>query len=364
VVAEFFRGDVKELQYVAAEVFMKKKLTALGLALLAFAGIVTNAHAGTFLRAAYQDAALAIDGWGSSSLASGFLQTGDLGGSSVLAAWLYSADVWGSGVAGNVMLEDTFLSTGDGILLSRPVSNPVNVRLYDVTSIVKSKIESGQTNFSITEQGDSDGDVLVVAYKNQSTLGGTAIILDGGLAQGGDTTRLDFASPYTEGDAFLSLAISYSYGDFQNTRVTVKTSSNQDGRLLTSAAGGNDDADFLGGNGALITVGGVGDSPLNPPSPTQTGAAYDDEFYNLALGNDVSADPFLQNGDTWLELLTNNPSLDDNVFATFFTSTFRISNVNDDDIIDPDDPNAVPEPSTVLLLATGALGLAYLRRKN
>jgi hypothetical protein len=355
---------VKGLQYFTAEVFMKKKLIAVGLALLASAGIAMNAHAGSFLRAAYQDAALAIDGWGSSSLASGFLQTGNLGGSSVLAAWLYSADVWGGGVAGNVALEETFLPTNDGILLSRPASNPVNVRLYDVTSIVKSKIESGQTDFSITEQGNSDGEVLVVAYKNPSTLGGTAIILDGGLAQGGDTTRLDFASPYISGDAFLSLAISFSYGDDQNTNVTVKTSSNADGRLLTSAAGGNDDGSFAAANGALLTVGGVGDNPLNPPDPNQIGAAYDDELYNLALGNDVSADPFLRNGDTWLELLTNNPSGDDNVFATFFTSTFRIANVNDDDIINPDGPNAVPEPSTVLLLATGALGLAYLRRKN
>ncbi|MBU4526204.1 MAG: PEP-CTERM sorting domain-containing protein [Desulfomicrobium sp.] len=343
---------------------MKKKMIAVGLALLASAGIAMNVHAGSFLRAAYQDAALAIDGWGSQSSSSGFLQTGNLGGSSVLAAWLYSADVWGGGVAGDVTLEDIFLPNNDGILLSRPASNPVNVRLYDVTSIVKSKIESGQTDFSIKENGYTDGEVLIVAYKNQSTSGGTAIILDGGLAQGGDTTRLDFASPYTGGDAFLSLAISYSYGDFQNTKVTVKTSSNPNGRLLTSAAGGNDDGSFQAADGALITVGGVGDSPLNPPNPNQTGAAYDDELYNLALGNDVSADPFLRNGDTWLELLTNNPSGDDNVFATFFTSTFRIANVNDDDIINPDGPNPVPEPSTVLLLATGALGLAYLRRKN
>ena len=341
---------------------MKNKLLAIGLALVASVGIAMNAHAGSFLRAAYQDAALAIDGWGSSSVASGFLQTGNLGGSSVLAAWLYSADVWGGGVAGNVHLEESFLPTNDGILLSKTSGNPVNVRLYDVTSIVKSKIESGQTDFSISEEGDSDGEVLVVAYKNSSTVGGTAIILDGGLAQGGDSTRLNFASPYIGGDAFLSLAISFSYGDSQNTRVTVKTSSNEDGRLLTSAAGGNDDADFLGGNGALITVGGVGDSPLNPLDPALTGGRYDDELYNLALGNDVSADPFLRNGDTWLELLTNNPSFDDNVFATFFTSTFRIDDVNDDDI-NPDNP-VVPEPSSALLLASGALGLAYLRRRN
>lgn len=340
---------------------MKKKLIGTVLALVALAGLAVNVHAGSLLRAAYQDAALAIDGWGSSSSASGFLQTGNLSGSTVLAAWLYSADVWGGGAAGNVELEGTLLPTNDGILLTKDPANAANVRLYDVTSLVKSKIESGQTDFSIQENANSDGEVLVVAYRNPSTVGGTAIILDGGLAQGGDTTRLDFASPYTSGDAFLSLAISYSFGNSQYTNVTVKTSSNPDGRLLTSAAGGNDDGNFENANGALITAGGVGDSPLNPSDPNLQGANYDDEFYNLALGNGVNSDPFLQNGDTWLELVTNNPSFDDNVFGTFFTSSFTISSVNDDDI---DPTNPVPEPSTFLLLSGGVLGLAYLRRRS
>lgn len=337
---------------------MKKNLITTGLALLAAIGIAASAHAGSTLRAAYQDAALSIDGWGSTS-ASGTLQTDIAGGSTVLAAWLYSADVFGGGVAGNVVFEGTTLTTAAGILL--PSANPANVRLYDVTSIIKSKIEGGQSSFSITENGDSDGEVLVVAYKNAATLGGTAIILDGGLALNGDITRLDFASPYTSGDAILSLASSYSYGDDQYTNVKVKTSSNPNERFLTSAAGGNDDGGFVAANGALITVGGVGDSVINPADPTAHGASYDDELYNLALGNGLDSTPFLKSGDTWLELITNNPSNNDNVFGTFFTSTFKISNVNDDDI-DPN-PNPVPEPSTVLLLGGGLAGLAYLRRK-
>lgn len=339
---------------------MKKKLITTGLALLTALGIAASAQAGSTLRAAYQDAALSIDGWGNTA-ASGTLQADVASGSTVLAAWLYSADVWGGGVAGNVVLEGTLLPTASGILLPKVSGNPVNVRLYDVTDILKSKIESGVSNFSITENGDSDGEVLVVAYKNAATLGGTAIILDGGLAQGGDTTRLDFAAPYTTGDAILSLASSFSYGSGQYTNVTVKTSSNPNGRQLTSAAGGNDDGSFIGQNGALITVGGVGDSVLNPEDPTAHGDRYDDELYNLALGNAADPSAFLKTGDTWLELITNNPSFDDNVFGTFFTSTFKITSVDDDDI-DPN-PNPVPEPATVLLLGGGLVGLAYLRRK-
>ncbi|MBA3757030.1 MAG: PEP-CTERM sorting domain-containing protein, partial [Nitrosomonas sp.] len=98
-------------------------------------------------------------------------------------------------------------------------------------------------------------------------------------------------------------------------------------RPLTSAAGGNDDGSFEEANGALITAGGIGDSPLNPLNPLTQGASYDDEFYNLALGNNVNATPFLQVGDTFVELKTINPSNDDNVFGLFFSSTFQIGDV-------------------------------------
>ena len=42
-------------------------------------------------------------------------------------------------------------------------------------------------------------------------MGGSAIILDGELATGGDTVTLNFASPYMSGDFIMSLASSFSY---------------------------------------------------------------------------------------------------------------------------------------------------------
>lgn len=312
------------------------------------------------LRAGFADAALSIDGWGSASSKDGFLQTNIAPGSTVLAAYLYSADVFGGGVAGNVTLNGTFLSSEAGTLL--PSANPAQTKVYDVTSFMKPAIESssgGLQNWSISEDGNSDGEVLVVAYRNPSTAGGTAIIIDGGLSTGGSVNHFELAAPYVRGDAIMSLASSFSHGNDQYTTVDITTSST-DMRRLTNAAGGNEDGSFEDADGALITVGGIGDSPLNPADPSIQGASYDDELYNLALGNDQSATPFIQTGDTFIDLTTVNPSNDDNVFGLFFNSTFAISKVEDTSI------PPIPEPDTyaMFLVGLGLMGFMASGRKT
>ena len=91
----------------------------------------------------------------------------------------------------------------------------------------------------------------------------------------------------------------------------------------------------------------MGDNPNNP-DPDCSVANQDDELYNLALGNSANASPFIAAGDTFLRLLTRNPSNDDNVFGLFITSTFEIK-----------DPTEVPEPAT---LALAGLGLVDWRQ--
>lgn len=341
---------------------MKSKLLVMSATVAVLLGVSLSSPASAGIlavRAAFANAALSIDAWGSQHLSSGLLQTDIPAGSNVLAAYLYSADVWGSGVAGDVTLNGNFLSSAAGTLL--PTANPVHTRIYDVTSFMKPAIEAssgGLQNWTLSESGKTDGEVLVVAYRNPGTTG-TAVIIDGGLPTTGATNHFYLAAPYAGGDAIMSLASSYSYGDGQFTTVDVTTNST-DGRRLTNAAGGNDDGNFSDGNGALITAGGVGDSPLNPADPHATGAQYDDELYNLALGNSESSTPFLHPGDSFIDLTTVNPSNDDNLFGLFFTSTFAISKVDDTAI------PTIPEPESYLmfLAGLGLMGFISRRRKT
>lgn len=268
------------------------------------------------------NAALSIDGFGSTTN-SGFVQANIPAGSTIQRAYLYAASVWNNPVFG-VNFNGNALSIGSATILG-PNSNPATTARWDVTSIIASSFTGGLQNFSITENGDNDGAVLVVAYSNASTQGFTSVILDGELSTGGDTTQFNFANPYTSGDFLVSLASSFSrQPSGQYTQINVSTNSTNN-RLLTTSAGGQDDGE--GANGGLMTVGGIGDSPTNPDpfgDPFDGGPRTDDEYYNLALGNSANSSPFILPGDTFLRLNTVNPSNDDNVFGMFITSQFTL----------------------------------------
>lgn len=347
----------------------KKLVKALSMALALGIGAVASmpASATLLLNGAWQGAALSIDGWGGNTNANGMLLADTPFGSEVLQAYLYAPSVWGGGTS-NVSLAGNLLNTTAATTLTPDVNQATTLR-WDVTSIMRPLIEgtNGLQSFAYKEAGEMDGGVLVIVYKNASTANGTAIIMDGELATTGDTTTLTFASPYVGGDVIMSLASSFSFNGNGNTNATgqvttidVITSSTAS-RRLSGCAGGNDDANFLQANGALITVGGIGDSATNP-DPLCAGGAGDDELYNLALGNSADATPFLQAGDSSVTLNTLNPSNDDNVFFMGFTSSFKVSQVNDDDI--DDDNNNVPEPGVLSLMGLGLLGAYGVHRRR
>ena len=310
---------------------------------------ITPASASLMARNVISNAALSIDGFGSLSN-KGIIQANIPAGSTIQRAYLYAASVWNMSPVYGVTFHGNVLSRNSATILS-PNNNPAETARWDVTNIIASSFTGGLQDFSIVENGQNDGAVLVVAYSNSSTQGLTSVILDGELSTGGDTVQFDFDSPYTGGDFLLSLASSYSsQPSEQYTKIDVTTNSTNNRRLSTSA-GGQDDGQ--GANGALITVGGIGDDPANPGpfASSLLGPRIDDEYYNLALGNSDNAAPFISPGDTFLRLTTQNPSNDDNVFGMFITSGFKIT------------ATPVPEPSMTLgIFGIGAIGILLSRR--
>ncbi len=232
----------------------------------------------------------------------------------------------------------------------------------DVASIVAAKVGSGGgiTNFAINNDPDSlDGVALVVIFSNATLPKTTIAVLDGGSKQEGDQTTFNFAAaidPTQPGfAATMALGSGFSYqnglpghacGGEQFSTVTINS------QLLTNCAGNFDDGDA--GDGALITVGGVGDSLDNPTPPDAP--ATDDELYDLK--------PFLKAGDTQLVIQTTNPSGDDNLFLAVIATTAEArvttevcdNNVDDDGdgLVDMDDPDCQvpPPPSNVDLSIT------------
>ncbi|QGZ89925.1 DUF3344 domain-containing protein [Microcystis aeruginosa] len=328
-----------------------KKLTHLLLPLGITVGLCLNiapASAGMIVREVISNSALSIDGFGSTTN-SGNLQANIPLGSAIKKAYLYATSVWNMSVYG-VTFNGTPLPLDSATILS-PDQNLATTALWDVTNIIASSFTGGLQNFSIVENGDNDGEVLVVAYSNSSTQGFTSVILDGELSTAGSRIRYDFPSKYSGGDFLVSLAASYSaQPSEQATEIDVTTNSTNN-RLLTISAGGQDDGGPDMDAGSLITVGGIGDDPANPdPSASPLhGPRIDDEYYNLALGNSANSAPFILSGDTFVEFTTKNPSADDNVFALFInTSGFTAP---------------IPEPSMTLgIFGIGAIGALLSRR--
>ncbi|MCA2642670.1 MULTISPECIES: DUF3344 domain-containing protein [unclassified Microcystis] len=313
---------------------------------------ITPASASLMAKNVISNAALSIDGFGSLSN-NGIIQANIPAGSTIQRAYLYAASVWNKSPVYGVTFHGNQLSLNSATILS-PNNNPAETARWDVTNIIASSFTGGLQDFSIVENGQNDGAVLVVAYSNSSTQGLTSVILDGELSTGGDTVQFDFDSPYTGGDFLVSLASSYSsQPSGQFTQIDVTTNSTNNRRLSTSA-GGQDDGEWVDvGGGALMTVGGIGDDPTNPDplAPSSHGPRIDDEYYNLALGNSASAAPFISPGDTFLRLKTQNPTNDDNVFGMFITSGFKST------------ATPVPEPSMTLgIFGIGAIGILLSRR--
>lgn len=202
----------------------------------------------------------------------------------------------------------------------------------DVTELVAAQVAATPGAGSLTVANDPpglDGVALLVIYRDDSRPVSTIAVVDGGAAQSGQRTTLDFVTPLdTDQPGFqaqMSLGIGFGYqGTDGHTCGRVNQSSiiQVNGTLLSSCAGGYDDG--YGANGGLITVGGVGDELDNPADPTQRPGSQqprvvDDELYDLR--------PFVADGDGSLVIETSNPSRDDIIFLTVVAISARVEAV-------------------------------------
>ena len=284
---------------------------------------------------------VSTDGWGSLSQ-QGSIQASVPAGATVVAAYLYTSTFnFGAPFSPGGSLNGSAVNYAAN-LGTIPAPACCNLTAYraDVTSIVKPVIDGGAGgiyNFGITEtDARQDGSALVVVYQDASLAVSTVGILDGFSRVDGESTTINFAQPLDPAAAGffaeMRLGIGFSCCD-QRSRVEVN------GALLTENAGNNDDATEALGNGNLITVGGFDD-------PFSNGASYanDRERYDLV--------PFINDGDTAINIRTINASRDDNIFLAVF-------HVAGEGTIDD---GTVPEPLTGALVGTALLGLALQRR--
>ncbi len=272
---------------------------------------------------------VSIDGVGSNDATSGAdVQVDKPAGATVRKAYLLTAPTPRDNLS-----DITISNGGSSLTIGRADYDAVatgaddqeNGRI-DITDFIKPIVDAapaGRIDFTIVESSTFaiDGEVLVVIFDDPNVSDPRSVVLVfGAQEQAGDSFNIGLADPFDNAtqDILMSLGISFGYQGFSGTGQVSLVDVN--GQRLTSAAGGQDDCDIFepsvepcAQNGALLTVGGLGDDPASPADPSANdsdGARSDDELYTL--------DEFIDDGDNNILVETSNPSFDDNIFFAAF----------------------------------------------
>lgn len=258
---------------------------------------------------------LSVDGVGTNDPGGAVATVDKPAGATVRNAYLIAASTGFSGYEprdGDITIGGVPVSWDAARTMSNGIGS-VNV-LADVTSLVKQAIDSagaGSVGFRIAEGTATfsiDGAILAVIFDDPTVdVPATVVLAYGAQQVTGDRIRLVRPAEVPADDVEVRLGVGISFG-FQPS--SQDNTVNVNGVRLSTSAGGQDDGQSS--NGALITVGGVGDSPTNPSDPFARGSQTscprcDDELYDLQ--------PLLADAPvSELELTTTNPSADDNFF--------------------------------------------------
>src|SRR5919109_509831 len=276
------------------------------------------------------------DGLGQTA-AGGTIQAEVPPGSRVVHAYLYGAyySLQGPVPAGDFVInfDGANITFAKLQTLARGTFELTSARA-DVTAQVAAKVGGGAgiTSFTIgNDPASLNGLGLVVIYSNPRLPTTTIAVLDGAAAVTGDTATFTFTKPVNPAQAGFAASLplgsghsnqgeaGHVCGTFKPQAPSLPQSSTVDvnGARLSSCAGSYDDGQNR--DGALITVGGVGDVVDNPSNPAQKpgdGSAprtNDDELYDLR--------PFLRSGARELQINTANESMDDLVFLAVISVT-------------------------------------------
>jgi hypothetical protein len=241
-------------------------------------------------------------------------------GATVRSAFLASASTGGNG---SYIADGCITLAGVAVNWDASSSNPYPFRntwaeVTDIVAPILDAAPAGITDLTLTECNTLaiDGSALYVIFDDPATdIVRTAVIAFGAQNPAGDSFFIGFGAPVEiEAGTVIEMGLAISYGyqanSCQSSNITVN------GTRITSSAGGNDDGDFA--NGALITVGGIGDDRSNPFDPWFECAGdytfYDDELYNIAS--------LVDSGDTGVIVNTANPSNNDNIFVAHLLIDF------------------------------------------
>jgi len=246
---------------------------------------------------------LSQDGLGTNDPAGGTVTIQKPAGATVRKAFVAAASTGGS----DVEIADGAV-TVEGVGVTWDVSTPSAIGSHnhwaDETAAlapILNAAPAGPVVLDVVETDTTaiDGVIVSVIFEDPNrTVANTIALLFGAQNVAGDVFNVGLAEPIDTSDPNLGLelglGISYGAGGEQFSTVDVN------GQRLSSAAGGYDDGELQ--NGALLTVGGTGDSPANPVDPNAGPEVpdVDDELYDLV--------PFVSDGATSISVSTANPS--------------------------------------------------------